>query len=444
MYTLAEKLDIVKQAYDDNGSTAVKATAKKYCIQPQQIRCWKKHFQCVHREINTKSGNEMTKVIRRTHTNKKSRFVGGGRKDGFSAELIEQVKQYYNHRRSLSLSVSIQQLKVEAMRIDPVSCSTLSHNALRKRIARLLDRWDVSFRRGTHVAQNTRFDDMIITDFQKHIVDYCKILGVKPENIYNADQTNVPFGLVSNSTYADRGSKTVSIKGVKSSSRCTVMLCCSLTAGKLPPYIVFRGSSNRTGSIYRELISKEGYPTTVSCTVQEKGWFNEEIMLSWIENVWKKYASKPNEKSLILLDEFQVHLTTKVKDAFFECNTAVEYIPPGYTSKLQVCDVGINKPFKDHLRREYDIWMMENLDDRRPKRQDVARWIDTSWKSISSNTITNTWRRCMAFKPSIVNSLPPIEYNQLEQDHIEEEDDFLEFDQDPFHSVGPIPENRFH
>jgi transposase-like protein len=53
LYTLAEKLDIVNQAYDDNGSTAVKATAKKYFIQPQQIRCWKKHFQCAHQEINT-------------------------------------------------------------------------------------------------------------------------------------------------------------------------------------------------------------------------------------------------------------------------------------------------------------------------------------------------------------------------------------------------------
>jgi hypothetical protein len=61
-------------------------------------------------------------------------------------------------------------------------------------------------------------------DFQKHILDYCKILGVRPENIYNADQTNVPFSLVANSSYADRGSWKVSLKGVKSSSRCTVML----------------------------------------------------------------------------------------------------------------------------------------------------------------------------------------------------------------------------
>jgi hypothetical protein len=38
MYTLAEKLDIVKQAYNDIGNTAVKLTAKKYYVQPRYKR----------------------------------------------------------------------------------------------------------------------------------------------------------------------------------------------------------------------------------------------------------------------------------------------------------------------------------------------------------------------------------------------------------------------
>jgi hypothetical protein len=295
MYTLTEKLDIMKHRYNDNGSTAVKF-AKIYYVQPQQIRRWQKHFQSAHQEINTKSRKEMKKVIRQTHANKKSQFVKAGRKDGFSPEMVQQIKQYFNQRRDSSLPVSIQQLAVEAMRTDPVSCSELSTDALRKLIARLLDRWDVSFQRGTHVAQNTRFDVMTMDDFCKYIVEYCQILGVKPEKFFYADQTNVPFGLTANSTYANCGSQTVSIKGVKTSSRCTVILCCSLIAGKLPPNILLHGSSNQTGSIYRELLSMGGYPNAVACTVQKKGWFKEDIILQWIENIWKKFAMKENEK----------------------------------------------------------------------------------------------------------------------------------------------------
>jgi transposase-like protein len=36
-YTLAEKLDIVKEAYHEDGTTSVKQAAKKFSIQPQQI-----------------------------------------------------------------------------------------------------------------------------------------------------------------------------------------------------------------------------------------------------------------------------------------------------------------------------------------------------------------------------------------------------------------------
>jgi hypothetical protein len=41
-------------------------------------------------------------------------------------------------------------------------------------------------------------------------------------------------------------------------------------------------------------------------------------------------------------------MTAKVKEALSDRNTAtVDYIPPGYTSKLQVRDVGIDRPFKE-------------------------------------------------------------------------------------------------
>jgi hypothetical protein len=88
--------------------------------------------------------------------------------------------------------------------------------------------------------------------------------------------------------------------------------------------------------------------------------------------------------------------------------------------------------------------LMNSQEDCSPKRQDAAKWIDTSWRSISIQTITNTWSRFLAFKETIINTLPPIKYNQFEQNQMDEDDNFLEFDQDPFHSVGPIPENSFH
>jgi DDE superfamily endonuclease len=42
------------------------------------------------------------------------------------------------------------------------------------------------------------------------------------------------------------------------------------------------------------------------------------------------------------------------------CNTEVNYIPEGYASRLQVMDVGVNKPFKGYIKNELDDWLVAN------------------------------------------------------------------------------------
>jgi DDE superfamily endonuclease len=156
------------------------------------------------------------------------------------------------------------------------------------------------------------------------------------------------------------------------------------------------------------------------------------LMVEWIYSIWKVYGGKEDEKILILLDDFSVHLNGKVKQAFTDCNTAVEYIPPVYTSKLQVCDVGINKPFEDRLRREYNIWLTNHKAESRPKQEDIVYWIDCSWNESTSQTITYSWRRCLAFQQSIINLLHDPIISTFEELQMERENNFLEIDQDPF------------
>ena len=73
------------------------------------------------------------------------------------------------------------------------------------------------------------------------------------------------------------------------------------------------------------------------------------------------------------------------------CGTAVDFICGGYTSKLQVLDVGVNKPFKGYVRDAYENWMVANPHGTKVKRQDVAQWFWTAWERLSETTILNTW-----------------------------------------------------
>ena len=133
-----------------------------------------------------------------------------------------------------------------------------------------------------------------------------------------------------------------------------MFLGCGRDESKLPPFVVHKGTPD--GTIARNFRS-EGY---VNVVCQKKAWMDEHTMLVWIEQVWKPVAEVGPPK-LLLLDHCTSHMTAKVMKRLGDLRTIVDYVPPGYTSKLQVMDVGINGPFKTYLRNAYTDFNNVNL-----------------------------------------------------------------------------------
>ncbi|KAL7578505.1 hypothetical protein ACA910_011568 [Epithemia clementina (nom. ined.)] len=102
---------------------------------------------------------------------------------------------------------------------------------------------------------------------------------------------------------------------------------------------------------------------------------------------------------MLLVDHFSGHMTSKVRDEIQQCGTILEFVPPSYTSKLQVMDVSVNKPFKDRVRDQYDMWYVceqerEGVALPRPDRKSVSCWIHEAWQDITVSIVTNGWRQC--------------------------------------------------
>ena len=158
--------------------------------------------------------------------------------------------------------------------------------------------------------------------------------------------------------------------------------------------MIYGGADTRNGLIRQELEIGVGYPAGMEYGVQKKGWMDEVQMLKWIEKVWKP-LSEQHVTSMILLDSFTAHLTSSVMLEFANCNTEVEIIPPGYTSKLQPMDVGVNKPFKGKTRTCYAAWLVANKNNTnkqlKPTRKLIASWIYNAWTAIAQNTFINSF-----------------------------------------------------
>jgi DDE superfamily endonuclease len=122
----------------------------------------------------------------------------------------------------------------------------------------------------------------------------------------------------------------------------------TLNGEKLSPLIVFKGEPN--GRIAKTF---NGMPASMN-VCQEKAWVDQRVFKHWIADVWKPLTVERTDKTYLLMDEFSVHLMTTCCSAIKECGLEVDYNLGGYTSKPQVMDVGVNKPFKGYVREAYE------------------------------------------------------------------------------------------
>lgn len=120
------------------------------------------------------------------------------------------------------------------------------------------------------------------------------------------------------------------------------MIGVSVGGHKFPPFVIFKGTEN--GTIAREINDvnnhrsillennnnnelvlrqhqQNDFPISNIYGVQNKAWMDEKLMLFWVERVWKVYTESINRPTLLILDVFRGHMTSKVKRSIELCGT---------------------------------------------------------------------------------------------------------------------------
>ena len=367
-------MEIVEEAYSKENN--IKPTACKHNVQPSQIRRWKKRLETLLGQ------NGMTEAKKNHILSLKSTQKGRHRTDN---EAYESLKLYYENVRNMDRVVTVGMLSYELKRL---TTTDVPMSTLRKRIYRWLENENIVQRRVTHVAQNTRHDESRIEGFVQYVNGQISSGQYLRSNVVNIDETNVYFDMNGSITLADRGSRTVSVKSSGASARCSILLGVTMDGNKLPPFVIFRGKPG--GRISREWTGNTAYPSSSVYAVQEKAWMDKRVFLEWVEKIWKPFCQNKNS-TYLLMDEFSVHLMAECVNSIQDCGTEVDFVLGGYTSKLQVLDVGVNKPFKDYIKQCYEQFMVQNFEERKVSRLDVAKWIQEAWGRVTIETIRNTW-----------------------------------------------------
>ena len=116
----------------------------------------------------------------------------------------------------------------------------------------------------------------------------------------------------------------------------------------LPPVVIFKGKTARS---IADVINKNG----AIVMYQDKAWMDEDTMKV---SQGCGYNTQRNDHHC-LYSTASVHISlTKSR----LCLPTVIVIPGGCNSVLQPLDVSINRPFKDHIRKCWQQYMVKQSD----------------------------------------------------------------------------------
>ena len=122
-------------------------------------------------------------------------------------------------------------------------------------------------------------------------------------------------------------------------------------------------------------------------TYSNNGWVNNGIMKIALETI---YNNTNGKESVLLLDQFPVHISDFFKDEAKKRNIELIYIPKGLTSKYQPLDVLINGILKQKAKK---LWRQEIVKDPNIKitNADAIKHFLKAKEDITSKIITRSF-----------------------------------------------------
>ena len=99
---------------------------------------------------------------------------------------------------------------------------------------------------------------------------------------------------------------------------------------------------------------------------------------------------------LLALDSYRCHMMASVVHRIQILGVEIEHIPGGCTGLCQPLDVGLNKPLKSYIKREWNDWMLDEgvVDGTAvcPPRELIVEWTIDSWWRLKEEHIKKAWR----------------------------------------------------
>lgn len=196
--------------------------------------------------------------------------------------------------------------------------------------------------------------------FLNDVVSIVEFMEIPAELILNWDQTGIKIVPSCTWTMDQQGSKRVEIVGVTDKRQITAVFCGSLTGDFLPIQVVYKGKTSRCHPHFK-------FPDSWHVTHSPRHWSTETTMLAYVSEVIVPYVEairaslNESKPALVIMDNFKGQCTQQVDDVLEQNDILVCRLPPNTTDRLQPMDISVNKPAKNFLKRKFEQWYAEEI-----------------------------------------------------------------------------------
>jgi hypothetical protein len=239
---------------------------------------------------------------------------------------------------------------------------------------------------------------------------------VHPSLIINMDQTGLHLVPASSRTYALKGSKEVPVIGAEDKRQITCCIASAMSGEMLPMQLIFTGKTEKCLPAH----TPESIAAGVHLTHSLNHWSNQQTMQQYISEVIVPYGKQQavahglhDPHIILVLDVWAVHKSVEFRTYLRKHpNIHLCFVPPNCTSKLQVADVVLQRPFKHGIHSRFNEWAAETLRVQYSEgaftglnahlkmrfiKPNILKWAVESWQKLKEGSlyIQSGWKMCV-------------------------------------------------
>jgi hypothetical protein len=288
--------------------------------------------------------------------------------------------------------------------------------------------------------------------FAKRIAAAMGRFKIHPSLIVNPDQTSLHLAPFSQFTYDENGAKSVRVIAAEDKRQITAVLASSMDGEMLPLQLIFQGKT--PACLPQETPTMLASQMHVTFTANH--WSSQDTMKQYIQHVIVPFRNRQIEKQklpadsklLLVLDSWCVHKSEEFRTYIRHEHSWIHlvFVPANCTSKLQVADVILQRPFKHGIRKHFNEWAASIIQEQvRNKQMDglsgymkmsiikplIVEWAIQSWMSMKTrkDLIGIGWHMCVSslYKVSsveaqldAVSELYASDFKDEKEDEVEE------------------------